>query len=538
MFKLTARNVEILSVLLIIAGLILPYVGLGNEFTGRDEAYQALCVMNYAECPLAMLSFYVGNQWIRLFGNEIISLRCLMVVCYQVSISISCGYLYYRKHNILLTATVFLTMCVGFRYVAMSLYGWDSGAYPSMTLFAVMMLLYISKPSKINIVLVGCAMGIMVMSRIPTLAALPFAFFVIIFNNKRLHNCVEWEGVIKDSCVGLLSLFVTIGCIVLIITSGNIDEYFEAWSTKNIINGHFDPDFVLWRWKDVSRRVLTAFYPMITCFACACYMIRVKRYYWFNYSICLLLCCVLSFYFLKTYMMYFEYASGIYESLLGILVIMPFLYNMTHDKEAKIELLPMISILFCSLLAGIGSDGFLERPMTVNAIPLICAYVYNDKSKNVIRQFFIFALMSGMVMYMLFLISNFKGIKYEYDGIAHLSGIKSNSSGGDVVERFNEVSSVIDCLKSDGSDFSVVGTDRYEFDYVYRNGVSYNLHHFHYFDGDEDVEAIKSIVGRYKFIILLKKLNGEIYSRTRAYLHENGYSIKEQGVYFDLFARE
>ena len=529
MIQSNVNKTALLSGIMIILGIILPYIGIENEFLGRDEAYQALCVMDYSECPLAMFTFYVGNLWMRLFGNEILSLRCLMVACYQISIGISCWYLYIRKRNLLLTATIFLMMNMGFRYVAMTLYGWDAGAYPYMTIFVVSLLVYVDKPSLVRISLVGIASGVMVMSRIPTLSALPFIFFIIIYvwrNDKKnmLLHCI----------FGLLFFFVSIFVLIMIMMSGDIHRYIMAWSPDNIINGHFDMEFVVWRLKDTSRRVMAAFYPMICCFACACYMVRVQRRYRLNYVLCGMVCSILSFYFLKTYRMYFEFACGIYESLFLILLLFPWLYNMTHREKISIETFPLIVILGCALLAAVGSDGFLERPMTVNTIPLLCIYIYNDDAR-VLKHFFVFALLSSIAMFVLMVVSDMKNIRMDHSNKMHLSGIKSGISGDKVVERFVEVSPLIESLRNSGSKYAIVGTDRYEFDYVYGDGVKYNLHHFHYFDREEDINEIAKLVGRYEYILMLCALNGSPYTNTEKYLCENGYAMVDEGHWCRLF---
>lgn len=521
---------------MLLLGVVLPYIGLGNEFIGRDEAYQALCVKYYASSPLAMMVFYAGNVWTGIFGDDILSLRHLMVICYQFSIAVSCAYLYYRTRHLLLSSVLFLTMCLGFRYVAMALYGWDSGAYPSMTLFTVTTLIYISAPSVKNVAILGITTGLMVVSRIPTIAALPFIFGIIIYSH-RDNREKRLRAIALDCTIGLFSFFVTFLALVALMTCGHIDNYTDAWVPDNIINGHFDSDMLIWRWKDVTRRVITAFYPMMLCFAMACYMVRVRRFLKFNAVICALVCSIMSFYFFKTYRLYDEYAAGIYESFFLVVLLLPLLYNMTHATPVKIKAFPMVAILFCSLLAGIGSDGFLERPMTVSTIPLLFIFTYG-RFRVVAKWFLSFALLSVFSMYILMIVSNARHLEIRFDDKPHLTGIKSDTTqGGSVVKRFVMIASVIESLRERGTRFACVGTDRYEFDYVFNDGVEYNLHHFHYFDSEEDIVALESVVGEYDTILIICKTDGSGYPASETYLSGKGYNLIDEGFYFKLFAR-
>lgn len=119
------------ALLMIVAGLLLPYIGLGHigSILG-DECYQALCVRSYENAPLAMLSFYTGHVWTTIFGEGILQLRVLMVLCYQISVALPCIYLYRVSRRPLLSAFMFMMLSVGSRMTVLQLYGWDAGAYP------------------------------------------------------------------------------------------------------------------------------------------------------------------------------------------------------------------------------------------------------------------------------------------------------------------------------------------------------------------------------------------------------------------------
>lgn len=526
---------QVATVMLLI-GIALPYVGLGNTMMGRDEAYQALCVMNFPEAPLAMLTFYIGYLWTGLFGNEILSLRILMIICYQLSIAISCCYLFYRTRRIILSSFMFMIMSLGVRFSAMPLYGWDAGAYPWMTLFAVTLLIYAQRPSLIRMAVLGISTGIMVMSRIPSLAALPIILGVIIYTRREHSGNVLWREVCMDSFVGLIAFIFTTFLVIMLLSSGKIGNYFSAWTSDNIINGHFDKEMLIWRWKDVTRRVVTAFYPMIGCFAAARYMLRVKRFLRLNLILSAVACVVLSFYFLKTYQLYSEYAAGVFEGLFLIIILLPLLYNMTHSATIPIPSFQLIVIACCSLLAGVGSDGFLERPMTVSLIPILCIYVY-EKYLPLMRYFLLFSGLSVIGMYVLLVVSESRHLDYDFSDYPHLYGIHQNIRGGKELERFIEVSPIVETLKSNGDLFSVIGTCRYEFDYIFNGDVSYNLHHFHYFDRSDEMELLDKIVSDTDIVLVVYDDASSRYPNTQLFLSQHGFMLDKSGEYYHLYKR-
>lgn len=62
----------------------------GCKFYGvvanKDECYMALCCRGWGEQPVAMLSFFTGWIAMRVFGDQVITLRLLAMACYLVAI--------------------------------------------------------------------------------------------------------------------------------------------------------------------------------------------------------------------------------------------------------------------------------------------------------------------------------------------------------------------------------------------------------------------------------------------------------------------
>jgi hypothetical protein len=530
MRKLSANQIRILSAITLLLGMLLPFIGLGNDFTHRDEAYQALCVANYADCPLAMLSFYIGNVWTRLFGDEILSLRILMLICYEFSIAIACVYMYRHTRKLFTSAMMFLIMCLGCRYFTLGIYGWDAGAYPAMTLTTVALLSYANNPSLKRIALVGIAAALSAMSRIPTMAILPVILIVIIYKRRDL------SATLRDSGLGLLSFVLTAFLVILLMTSGHPSLYIAAWSPENIINGHCNIHVLIWRFTEVSYNLIPAFMPMAVCAAAACYMTRVQRHIKLNFAICLVGCTLTSYLFFVSYTLDGIYAVGILQGLFIAMILLPWMRHSVHNRPVDVNIQAIIIIVACSLMAAVGSDGFPERPMVINTIPLLWAYLYRRYSA-ILNYLIVFALFASISFYYFDTTSHAKNISRDFSERPHLRGIRTNELYSRMhVEIFTEISNVMDSI-ADNSDCAIFGTDRYMLDYVLNNGVSYNLNHFHYIDSPKDIQLISGLIGRRYLIEVHQNINLSSYKATEQFIISNGYKLSRQGVHYRLFER-
>lgn len=72
-----------------------------------DELYQTLSVKHYSDSPLAMLTFWIGNIWTRIFGFSILSLRNLLSTEQLITVGIATYWLWRHTRNIRLCAAAF-----------------------------------------------------------------------------------------------------------------------------------------------------------------------------------------------------------------------------------------------------------------------------------------------------------------------------------------------------------------------------------------------------------------------------------------------
>lgn len=527
--KMTRQRVLLISLLSVICGLVLPYVALGDYVYWTDEAYQALSVRNYSDAPIGMLAFYIGNLWTRLAGDGLYQLRLLMVICYQISIAASCLFLYRKTGQPLLSSLLFLMLCVAARFVSLPLYGWDAGAYPFMTAFAIGLLWYMGRPGLRRIAAVGALSALMVLSRASTLAALPAILVLIIWGSRDERR--RLVTVVKQSAVGLI-VFAAVGCgVILLMTGGDFSVYVRAWSPDNIINRHFETGYLIWRLQECSRNVFVAYYPMALCFAGACLVGLMKRSRLAGFWTVSAVCAFLSFNFMRMYLKDDIHPFGLLQSFYILVLVLPWLYNATHDSRLRPEVARMTVVTGCVMLATVGSDGFVERPMVLTGIPLLCALM-DKRLYSLLISYTGVALVSVLAMTLYVQRENLKTSTADLGGFGHLAGLSADPELTDIL-TLTEIAPRIEAIADKGGQYAVVGTERYIYDYIYKDTTSYNLHHFHYLDGEDELGILRELCVAYDYIFLLSGRNKSSASMLKAC----GFEVECEGCGFTLYHR-
>lgn len=221
---------EFISAILIVIAIIVSFIGLTSYSLLVDETYQALCCKNYLKSPLAMGIFYVGNKWMSLFGDTLISLRVLSRLCILLSIFLGGGYLLCKTKDLLLTSIACLLSAIFANLGDMSFYNWDVGAYPIASLGTLLLLSYIDKSSFLKLVILGLITGVMAVFRVPLIGFLGIVAIVIALRN----------GIASALKIyAIYTLFTLLGLLVCAwIMVGSIFDYVHSFNSDNIISGH------------------------------------------------------------------------------------------------------------------------------------------------------------------------------------------------------------------------------------------------------------------------------------------------------------
>ena len=135
---------------------------------------------------MAMLSFFTGWIAMRVFGDQVITLRLLAMACYLVAILMPVLYFYRRTGNRLWSVYLFAVVTVVVQCTHIYFYGWDAGAYPYESAMLTLSMCYIDSPSRRKEVLTGCLLGALGMVRVPALVlAGPAAVLVAVAAGRR-----------------------------------------------------------------------------------------------------------------------------------------------------------------------------------------------------------------------------------------------------------------------------------------------------------------------------------------------------------------
>lgn len=230
-----------LALSLIAAGMLLPMVLVPFEdFRFSDEPYQAYCCEHYERAFLGMLSFWIGNIWMKIFGQTYIALRYLMTLCYIATAAIGCIYVRKRGFSLLQTSIIFTLSSLGLVFSYLPLYGWDAGAYPFTALVLLIVLLYIDSPKRKYSFLLGAACGLMTLSRIPLVALVPIVLTIIVVADYK-------SGFRKKSIAIELARFAaTYLATILTMTTimvGSPLNYLNAFIPENTVAAHSFSDY-------------------------------------------------------------------------------------------------------------------------------------------------------------------------------------------------------------------------------------------------------------------------------------------------------
>lgn len=227
------------SAALIVSATLLPFMLVPFEdFRYCDETYQAYCCTDYERAYLGMLSFFIGNIWMRLFGESLVSLRVLMTLCYIVSVAIGCIYVRIKGFSILKTSLVYFLGVFGLVLSHLPLYGWDAGAYPFTAFGILALLLYLDRPDWKRAAALGITAGMMALSRVPLIIFLPICCVLIFLSRKYSFSHSNKHGQWRIDCASFLTTFLLSALSIICIMVGNPMEYISAITPENTVAAH------------------------------------------------------------------------------------------------------------------------------------------------------------------------------------------------------------------------------------------------------------------------------------------------------------
>lgn len=524
-------------------GILLILIGIVVLFSNRlyysgfsaDENYQALCVRDYKNSPLAIGVFYLGHLWTEVWGFSLLSLRLLCRVCFLFSITVGSFFLFYQTKNFLVAAIVFLICCILTDLGCFSFYNWDTGAYPFETLGVLAFITYIKKQNLCSTIILGGACGLMAIARIPLLSTFILAIALIIYyQDKKVRSfALSFYQIL----IVFISMAVTVGSCYLFIT-GSLQELNECLSMNNIITGH-GIDFknfistYIWRTEAFLPMVILSMIPITTCFIGATAIYNNNKT--LTWLICITVCFIINWSILRINALvhdtYIPPLFGIGLSLPLILSLIPFspytkwfdkndnISKLSTNKEVKIKMLCYCGLIF---LWGIGSDTPFQRWDSPVIIPFVIATAWNSyghRFKSLCKFWFslIIITLIPIILYRSYAIRD----EFEWLSISlpYRSNIPVMAEESDV---WKDVNKYVNSFDTKGLNYTFWGDLRYPMSICYESQPKFSIqqYHFSYSDISSQIPNLNELD-----YIFLTSPEGDVRDKAIKSLSEHDFSI-------------
>ena len=526
-----------------IAAAIVPWFYLPLcEPSLMDEGYQAVCVANYRQSPLAMLIFYIGNLWTRLCGDGLLSLRQLSCLEGYIAIFIGCFYYWWRVRRVKQAFWLFTLCAVGAALDRHSIYNWDTGAFMFYTIGCVAVLEYIRKPTAVKAMTIGVTTALVFLARFQLIVLAPLlsvGFMVYGKNNIRRRVC--------HLCCFVAGAAV---CFVIVTAAmcGSVQEYIGAFQSDNIITGHGLKDLA--RWCDVLKN---NFSDRVIRWAVA--LVSIPVGWWITVShghrrsrfavgVVVLVVAGWAQGCLATVRSFCQFGMEVAMGglMLFLLLLIP-AYNVTHKNRITLPLWPLgvLWIWFC--VPAFGSDYWFVRYGAFYLLPLGMAVVYPAVAGHVkLRQLVVNVLCGALIGFCSALAGRFyvavSNATYSLDEFPKLQGIYSSYDG---YISWKRVQRIYELVESTGARINLDGY-RYAYQYSFQKTPLSNIQLFHVEDNETNIEGRRKVIGMYDAWLFTLTLP-EATEGIAAMLKENGFVMAWNGVadggdHYQLLVRE
>lgn len=501
------RTDRLICIACVSAGCILMFLNERFGLPGRDELYQTICVRRYDESPLGLLSYWIGNIWVKTFGFTFINLRILTSLMEVIAASITSAYLFKMTRNLRLTSLIFLLVCTITRLGNINIYNWDTGAYPYMALTLVFTISSLSRPTYLKYFLVGAGTALMMLARTPSVIFLPFAMGLVwAYNREKVELR---QNVLSEITIfaGFIFSFVIFTTIIV----GSPLHYIQLFSSDHIITGHSpseDPGRLWHRFLDITRWIPIKWAFVAGSIAISVLLPKLKSRLSAIIILAgwILICSLCSYWYSRS-------ASCIqlelgFDSLLGIALLLAipvyslFATNLEIKRNLKYKLWACAFLIFS---VGFGSDGYFERLTSSFSLPVIFGilWYFNNSGFHKFLKTIIFVCLptfvSMLVIFEFGLWNNLKNEPTARDDIFAYRGLQFKSSDPDIAY---DAFPAINHLRETGVPYAAIG-DQMLNELVTGSDEGIPYHNFHHIPGspihwfkykDEFVDKIDAVV--------------------------------------------
>ena len=502
--------------------------------TCNDEGYMALCCKNYAEQPMAILTFYAGWLAMRLFGDQIITLRLLMCFCLFVGAGVPCWYCYHRTRSMrwtLFTASCVVVYVLNFPF---KLYGWDFG--PVMyagSLITLLVSLY-DRPSTFKVIGIGVLAALTVLARMPSvIIVVPICFSVLWVATKDLSERKRrfWQC----AGMGVTSFFLTfIICIAVI--KGSFAAYFDIWRPENIINGHALRDIAS-KYYDIAKDDLDLIFSFVWVSKYA-FVAIVALLFFSRRSRFIPAVIFLGYLFYRKLMLpnFMSIPRGVLDL---IIILYPCIYNyksriLCENSHVNVDYRKFWTIIIFVLALSIGSDRIILRANYYYMLPSLLVPIYPVR-RGIIFWTLLFLILPNFVFSVGDRIKNIRNYRPMEEILPHHNHIYDLKNAA---VKFQPLRPVIEKIKLEGIRIVSFGEERFMSSYLYESDGSYRLNIFHLDYKNELSEILDDFVTQYDCLVV-RDCNGIAYTRQeiKQMMRERSFFITAKPGDYMVFER-
>lgn len=488
--KAQIKSWDVYDILMIMAGLLLPMLLLRYDILWLDECYQLMSVANFQDNPMAPLTFAMGHWWQSIFGDGILAIRIFMRLLYSLSIAIGCAFFYVKIRNARLTSLMFMTLCFAACIFGMNIFNWDT----SMFIFEVIMIWlcidYWQTPKWQNVIAIGVLTGIITMGRLPFAVALIYLLPMTIIR----HRASNYRRGIYEAIV-MLSAAIASAALIVLCLYGSLASYIGKLNPLYIINGHDlrDIGYVVKRLWEITFCVLSSGAFVLSLLGSCVLLTKAKRFRKLLFAGLLILWIIWGFE--RTTPPLQTFGGTLYYSwLLLFMFIFGFLPIVRHHRIPAQNWI----IMAIAFTAMAGSNGFFERVIVIQTLPMLLVYCYDEVKPWI--NYFIIILSTTSLCILAGRLYNFTIADSYVDFSRYNHRYKWCLDNED--ELFESGLRIFDKVREENLNFTFIGSSKYLYNYHYGTETMYSLAHFHYFDFDKEKIYYEANLGRYDAFFL------------------------------------
>ena len=508
----------LIAAALIISALNLPYI---CEMQEMDEFYQALASTHYYQSsPLAPLSYYMGHVFTSVFGNTLLNLRVLMLLCSVASITLGLWYFYRRTRDGVMSSLLFFALLIASQIWGMNIYNWDTGCYPFVMCGMIASLAYLDRPTLRRAMLLAAAWALMLASRVTLGITLPFLIAEVVW----CHRGDRRKWMRQLACGAAVALTVLAALTLLIY--GSFGALADAWAPENIITGHLEGHRRhLDRITQTGMIVILNGYVAVTAAVFTLLSARVKRGRIWLAAVAAVVMYATIYGIQKIYGT--EIRFNIFLPITLAACFYPLYRKWQRSERAGFMPRELLMLMFV-LCTWPGSDGYLERPMSLSAMPVVLTLCYPQLRRymHTLGAYLCLAVVLGLMNHLpaYRTQSDFSfGEKYR-----RVANVYTNQEVRETVER---IDGILNALPDSLGPAWVIGEGDYAIQYLTdRHDATPRFHRFHWQNAWHDADFVKNSLPHYNVV-----LESRAYRRSPVDSAALDSMIREQG--FELAGR-